>query len=147
MQIAKRICTTEPKKDWSFSDWLSTFLEEPHPYYHGAEDDGYYDDPIPDHGLPGGDEDYYDELDESILESIIIVGLAAALAFLVYYRQNRQANHNRDEQQGQRQGQQAEGQAPANRQPFLPGQQPDGGFFPPQDDPGFGGWIAGGVGH
>ena len=135
---------TEPRKDWSFSDWLSTFLEDPHPYYHGAEDDdGYYDDPIPDRGLPGGDDDYYDELDESILESLIIVGLAAALAFLVYYRQNRQANHDRDQQQGQ----QAEGQAPADGQPLLPGQQPDGGFFPPRDEPGFGGWVAGGVGN
>ena len=137
---------TEPKKDWSFSDWLSAFLEDPHPYYHGAEDDdAYYDDPLPDHGLPGGNDDYYDELDESILESLIIVGLAAALAFLVYYRQNRQANHNRDQQQ-QGQGHQAEGQAP-DGQPLLPGQQPDGGFFPPRDDPGFGGWVAGGVGH
>lgn len=140
------ISITEPKKDWSFSDWLSTFLEDPHPYYHGAEDaDGFYDDTIPEHGLPGDDEDYYDELDESVLESLIIVGLAAALAFLVYYRQNRQANHNRDQQQGQRQGQQD--QAPANGQPLLPGQQPDGGFFPPRDDPGFAGWVAGGVGH
>ena len=147
MSFANHFPCAEPKKDWSFSDWLSTFLEDPHPYYHGAEDDdGYYDDPIPEHGLPGGDEDYYDELDESIVESLIIVGLAAALAFLVYYRQNRQVNHDRDQQQGQIDGQQVQGHAPANGQPLLPGQQPDGGFFPPQDDAGFGGWVAG-VGH
>ena len=29
----------------------------------------------------------------------------------------------------------------------LPGQQADGGFFPPPDDPNYAQWVAGGVGH
>ena len=145
MVLIAHAFATEPRKDWTFSEWLATFLEDQHPYYHGADDDGYYDDPIPEHGLPGGDDDYYDQIDEGLLEFFIIAGLAAALAVLVYYRQNRQANHNRDQQQ-QNQGQPAEGQG-HDGQPLLPGQPPEGGFFPPRDDPGFGGWVAGGVGH
>ena len=144
----------EPKKEWSFSEWISNFLEDPHPYYHGADDD--YDDPNPE-GMPGGDDDYYAELDDNILDSLIIVGLAAALAFLVYYRQQRQTNHRREaetQQQGDRDppdqplrpGQpQAENAIPPEER--LPGQQADGGFFPPPEDPNYPAWVAGGVGH
>ena len=96
--------------------------------------------------MPGGDEDYYDEIDDSILESLIIVGLAAALAFLVYYRQQRQTNHRREmeTQQGNEPAQAENGLPPGER---LPGQQADGGFFPPPDDPNYAQWVAGGVGH
>jgi len=96
--------------------------------------------------MPGGDDDYYDDLDESILESLIIVGLAAALAFLVYYRQQRQTNHRRglERQQGHPEGQ-PDGAIPEEQR--LPGQQADGGFFPPPDDPDFAQWAAGGIGH
>ena len=100
--------------------------------------------------MPGGDDDYYDDIDEGILESLVIVGLAAALAFLVYYRQQRQTNHRRDVERAQDQGQPA-GQPAAGvvvqGEQRLPGQQADGGFFPPPDDPGFAQWAAGGVGH
>ena len=85
--------------------------------------------------MPGGD-DYYDKIDEGLVESLIIIGLASALVFLVYYRQQRTLNHRRAAEQ--------QGQAPA--QP-LPGQQPDGGFFPPPGDPNFNQWVAGGFGH
>ena len=137
---------TEPRKDWSFSEWISNFLEDPHPYYHGTDDE--YDEPLPD-GMPGGDDDYYDDIDESIIESIIIVALAGALAFLVYYRQQRQNTHRqemeRQEQPApQQQQHQQNGIPPEER---LPGQQADGGFFPPPGDPNFGQWVAGGVGH
>ena len=144
----------EPKKEWSFGEWISNFLEDPHPYYHGADDD--YDDPNPE-GMPGGDDDYYAELDDNILDSLIIVGLAAALAFLVYYRQQRQTNHRR-EVETQQQGDQNQDQPPLQpQQPQaengippeerLPGQQADGGFFPPPEDPNYPAWVAGGVGH
>ena len=88
--------------------------------------------------MPGGD-DYYDEIDGSILETLIIVALAGTLAFLVYYRAQRAQNARRTGDQPQ---QQQGGGAPV-----LPGQQPDGGFFPPPGDPNFGQWVAGGVGH
>ncbi|KAL9029401.1 MAG: hypothetical protein Q9196_002356 [Gyalolechia fulgens] len=149
----------DKKKDWSFSEWMSNFLEDQQPYYNTADDDGFVDassDP-----MPGGD-DYIDDIDESIIESLIILGLAGALAFLVYYRQQRQNSHRREmerqQQQQQQQGglspppppppppQQQQPQAPAQGPP-LPGQQPDGGFFPPPGDPNYGPWIAGGAGH
>ncbi len=125
----------ETRKEWSFREWISNFLEDDHPYYHGGEEDDLTD-PTPQDPMPGGD-DYYDEIDEGILESLLIIGLASALVFLVYYRQQRTLNHRREvEQQGQG--------VPA---PPLPGQQPDGGFFPPPNDPNFNQWVAGGFGH
>ncbi|KAL8706085.1 MAG: hypothetical protein Q9201_000850 [Fulgogasparrea decipioides] len=142
----------EPKQEWSFSEWMSNFLEDAHPYYHSADDDDLVD-PSSD-SMPGGD-DYIDDIDESIIESLIILCLAGALAFLVYYRQQRQNNHRREmeRQQQQQQQQQQQGavsapqpQPPGQEAP-LPGQQPDGGFFPPPGDPNYGQWVAGGVGH
>ena len=110
--------------------------------------------------MPGGDDDYYAELDDSILDSLIIVGLAAALAFLVYYRQQRQTNHRR-EMETQQQGDPNPDQDQPPLQPGqpqaengivppeerLPGQQADGGFFPAPEDPNYPAWVAGGVGH
>lgn len=125
-----------PKKEWSLGEWISNFLEddEAHPYYHSAEDDDFIDQQA--ETMPGGD-DFYDIIDDGIVEGLIIIGLAATLAFLVYYRQQRQANARRAA---------AQGQIGAAAGP-LPGQQADGGFFPPPEDPGFGQWVAGGVGH
>ena len=143
--------SSEPQKKWSVREWLSNFLEDQHPYYHGADgDDDYLDNALPEHDLPGAEEDYYDELDESLVDSLIIIGLAAALAFLVYYRQQRQVQGRNQERQGQSQAdqlQEPDQPQEAQQPPLLPGQQPDGGFFPPPDDPNFGAWVAGGVGH
>ena len=91
--------------------------------------------------MPGGD-DYYDEVDEGILESLIILGIAGTLAFLVYYRQLRLQNHRRAVEQQR----QADGQV-GGEVPVVPGQQPDGGFFPAPGHPDRGQWVAGGIGH
>lgn len=95
--------------------------------------------------MPGGD-DYYEEFDEGVLESLIILGIAGALAFLVYYRQLRLQNHRRavEQQQLQQANGQLGGAAPVAP---VPGQQRDGGFFPPPGDPDHGQWVAGGIGH
>ena len=124
---------------------MANFLEDEHPYYHTDHDDDLFEINNIHDPLPGGD-DYYDDIDEGIVESLIIIGLAGALAFLVYYRQLRQHNHRRAVEQRQLL---ANGQAgaPAPVQPLLPGQQPDGGFFPPPGHPEHGQWVAGGVGH
>jgi SEL1 protein len=96
--------------------------------------------------MPGGDADadglYDDPLDDGILESLIIIGLAAALVFLIYYRQQQQLAHRRGEEaaRAQQQGQQA---APAAQQP----QPEDRGLFPQPGDPEFQQWVAGGIGH
>ena len=94
--------------------------------------------------MPGGDE-FYNIIDDGILDSLIIVGLAATLAFLVYYRQQRQTNHQREAQR--QQGQAGVAAQPLPAQQHQPGEQPDGGFFPPPGDPNYGQWVAGGVGH
>jgi SEL1 protein len=88
--------------------------------------------------MPGGDADgmYDDLIDDGILESLIIITLAGALVFLIYYRQQRQlAAHGRNEPDGGNQ-QVPQGQEPQDR-----------GLFPQPGDPEFGQWVAGGVGH
>ena len=100
---------------------------------------GYTGDP-----MPGGDGDNYEDFDDGLLESLVIIGLAATLAFLVYYRQARQAvNRARDAvdaQQQQAQQAQVGGQGQEEQQ-----QHP--GFFPNPGDPDFNQWVAGGIGH
>lgn len=142
---------TDPKPNFSFSEWISNFLEDQHPYYHSTDEDDF-SDPLP-------ADDFYDEIDESIVESLIIIALAGALAFLVYYRNQRQTNHRRDVEREEQQRQQPpaapvqggagdrQQQQQQQRQPGVEGQQADGGFFPPPGDPEHAQWVAGGVGH
>ncbi|PQE03262.1 ubiquitin- ligase sel1 ubx2 protein [Rutstroemia sp. NJR-2017a BBW] len=68
-----------PQKQWSLSEWISNFLQDDHPYYADNDDDDNYisaNDP-----MPGGDADglYDDLIEDGIIESLIIIGLAAAL--------------------------------------------------------------------
>ena len=95
--------------------------------------------------MPGGDADgfYDDSIDDGILESLIIIGLAAALIFLIYYRQQHQLAHRRGE---------AAARVAAAVQPPIDGQedqppQNDRGVFPQPGDPELNDWAAGGVGH
>ena len=92
--------------------------------------------------IPGADDDYYEDIDSDILESLIILSLTAALAFLVYYRAQRQRRAEQQRQQGQGQGQ---GQVQEGQQ--QQGQQEDRGVFPQANDPEFLNWQVGGVGH
>lgn len=113
-------------------------MRDEHPYYADADYDAEY---LPDNDpMPGGDADglYDDLIDDGILESLIIIGLAAALVFLVYYRQQHQLAHRRDEDAARAQA----GEQPIPQQP-----QADGGFFPQRDNPEFANWAAGGIGH
>jgi SEL1 protein len=80
------------------------------------------------------EDGYYDdlelEIDESVLEGLIIVALAATLLVLVYMRQQRnrpQQNDNNAGNAGQNEN--------------------DRGFFPRPGEPEFAQWLAGGVGH
>jgi SEL1 protein len=83
------------------------------------------------------EDGYYDDLeldiDESVLEGLIILSLAATLMVLVYLRQQR----NNRQRPNDNQNANAIGQANAN----------DRGFFPRPGEPEFGQWVAGGVGH
>jgi len=71
------------------------------------------------------------------------LALSGALAFLLYYRtqrQRRQEEERRRQEEQQRQlGQQPQAQAQ--------GQAQDRGMFPNPGDPEFLNWVAGGVGH
>lgn len=127
---------------------MSNFLEDPHPYYHSQDGDDLTE-PAATEAIPGSDG-FLEDMDDSVTESLIILGLAGALAFLLYYRQQRQTNHRREAAERQVQGAQAGGGVPppvhVPEQP-LPGQQPDGGFFPAPGDANFAQWVAGGVAH
>lgn len=127
------------------SEWISNFLQDDHPYYNDADydDTNYLSENDP---MPGGDSDgFYDDNIgdvDGLLESLIIIGLAGALIFLIYYRQQHQNAH--------RQGEAARGQAdaaPVDRAAQEQQQQDDRGVFPQPGDPEFGQWAAGGVGH
>ncbi|KAL9075782.1 MAG: hypothetical protein Q9157_003911 [Trypethelium eluteriae] len=148
-----------PRKPFSFTDFVQHFLEADAAAYYEALDAAGRDpnDPLdgnewettvgPD-GLPG--DDVYDEIDESILESLIILGLMGLLAWLVWYRQQRQERRRREADERARGGGVIADQAGVigeERAPAVPGQQPDGGFFPPPEDPNFNNWVVGGVGH
>ncbi len=130
--------TPEEEKDWSFTEWIANFLRDEQLLYRDVDDD--YSDQAHEPGMPGGDDDWYDDANEGILDSLIIVGLLAALAFLVYYRQQRQINHQRAVQE-QNQAQREQGQEQ------RPQEQQDRGMFPREDDPDFMPWVAGGIGH
>ena len=134
------------RKKWSMSEWVSAFLE--------AEIAAMGQDPEPDDydaAMPGGDADYgYDDIDSEILESLVILALTAALAFLIYFRGRRQrAAEEERRQQEQRQLLANQVQAMAAQQQAQPQPQPqeDRGMFPHPNDPDFMNWAAGAVGH
>jgi SEL1 protein len=106
-------------------------------YGQGLEDDGDGLLGTPHRRAENDDSGYYDELeldiDESVLEGLIIIALAATLLILIYVRQQR----NRQRENGNAPGQQAARNGGNN----------DRGFFPRPGEPEFGQWVAGGVGH
>ena len=148
-----------PRKPFSLSEFVQNFLEADAAAYYEALNaaGGDPNDPLdgnewettvgPD-GLPG--DEIYDEIDEGILESLVILGLAGLLAWLVWYRQQRLERRRREADERARGGGVIADQAGVvgeGRPPAVPGQQADGGFFPPPGDPNFNNWVAGGVGH
>lgn len=133
-----------PKKEWSLSDWINNFLQDDAEYYDDMYDDMYEDD-----SMPGGDPL---DFEDGIMESVVILGLAAALVFLVMYRQQRQQmaarrqeEEARRQQQQQQQGGAQGGAAAGNQQ--QPPQRQERGLFPQPGDPDFGQWGVGGIGH
>ncbi|KAK5171201.1 ERAD-associated protein [Saxophila tyrrhenica] len=147
----KGIDEDEPvKKRRSFAEWLQDFLEADAAYYQQeypeADDWDVHNDP-----MPGGDEYWDEDIDDSVLDALLIGGCVAALAWLVYYRQQQQRAAEQRRRQGVEGEQGAQGQVQGQdqqqQQPPAPGQQADGGFFPQPGDPEWNPWVAGGVGH
>ncbi|KAI9725678.1 MAG: ERAD-associated protein [Chrysothrix sp. TS-e1954] len=91
------------------------------------------------------DDDYdpSDDIDDGILETLIIVALAGALAFLVYWRQVRGLRNRLEEERRRR----LEGGAAQVQGPEQAQGEPDRGVFPHPGDPAFADWVAGGIGH
>ncbi|KAL1952933.1 hypothetical protein VTO42DRAFT_3936 [Malbranchea cinnamomea] len=143
----------------TFKEWITAFIsyDEDEDYSHHHRLHGDQDDFLDDsrgHDTAEGHDGYYDELDldvdDGILESLIIIGLAMALVLLVQWRQralrraaqqnaNNQNNNNNANQN--QQGGHADDGAGGQRQ------EEDRGLFPRPDDPDFAAWVAGGVGH
>ena len=97
-------------------------------------------------------DDYYDDLveDAALLETFMIMALASALAFLVYWRQARQLRIRLQQEQAlaraQAQDQQVQPVAPdADGVPEPP--QQGQGMPPVPGDPAALNWVAGGIGH
>ncbi|KAL2401449.1 hypothetical protein ABEF93_006206 [Exophiala dermatitidis] len=93
----------------------------------------------------------WDEFDDGLVESLIIIALAGALALLVYARQARQRGLEQDrreqEERQQQQQQQQQGQPHDRPQDDNGGGVGPRGLFPPPGDPEFNNWIVGGIGH
>ncbi|KAI0126404.1 hypothetical protein BJ170DRAFT_596006 [Xylariales sp. AK1849] len=109
------------KKDWSLSEWIANFLKDDRAYYDDATYEDLYDDTITgSDGEPLGDE--FD--DDGVIDSLIILGLAAAVVGLIYYRNHRQQAHRQAEENAARAGGIAQPPAPqpgAVPQPGNPG--------------------------
>jgi SEL1 protein len=127
------------RKTWS--EWLTAFLEADAAAYHVDEHAYENDDWDP---MPGGDYDgaYDGDLDDGLVESIVIILLAGALALLVVYRRRRA-----DERQAGGVGDAQAGGVIAEPHIDQARGDGDGGLFPQPGDPDFAGWAVGGVGH
>lgn len=134
----------------TFKEWINAFVEnDAADYYHElyeahADDEDFM-------GVHSEHEDgYYDDLDldidDSVLEGLLIVGLAMTLLVLVYIRQQQQRNRQNANAANQGGNTNANTNA-ANANANADGNNNDRGFFPQPGDPEFGQWVAGGVGH
>ncbi|KAJ5359371.1 uncharacterized protein N7496_011784 [Penicillium cataractarum] len=135
---------TRPRR--TFKEWITAFIENDaadyyNELYEAREDDEDFMGSVQSDQGDG----YYDDLDldidDSVLEGLLIVGLAATLLVLVYIRQQQQ--RNRQNANAANQG----GNANANANANGNANNNDRGFFPQPGDPEFGQWVAGGVGH
>lgn len=167
----------DEKKSRTLAQWIADFLEADAAAYDDIDHEPDDWDDSSAGNMPGGDDGFYDEIDEGIVESLVIVGLAAALAGLVYWRQQMQLRRRQAlaaQDQGQVQGQ-VQGQAQAQDQAQAQGQDQgqaqgqidaeldavmaeveelregeevnDGALFPAPGDPAWNDWVVGGIGH
>lgn len=162
----------DPKAPRSIKEWITTFLdndeEDFYSQFHNYGSETDPNDPNSGHDSSGHDSSgrnqdsgssgtYYDDIDvdfeDGVLESLIILGLAATLVVLVYVRQQRALRRGAQQQQQQGQQQQpgAGGLGNANVNANANGNNNAGdndrGLFPRPGEPDFAQWAAGAVGH
>lgn len=131
----------EPRKRRTFAEWVVEFLEadarQAYEEMQMAEADDWENGRDQ---MPSGDE-YWEggeELEDDVLVTLMIGGLIALLAWLIWYRQQRL----RAAEQQRRDG------VPQPAQPNADqAGDADRGVFPPPGDPAWNQWVAGGVGH
>lgn len=117
-------------------EWIRNFIQDgAQQFYEDFDDDLYPTDAL---ASGSGNEDslYNDIGDDGIMETVLIMVLAAALVWLIYYRQARQMVHRRAEQERLRRA--------GLPVPVVPA---DNGAFPAPGDPAALDWAAGGIGH
>lgn len=123
----------EQKKKRSWSQWVDDFLAADAALYQQELDEAaQYEADDYDGSFAEGD------FEDDVLEVLLIGGLLAALAWLVFYRRQQQRRHVEERGQG-------EGEGQHQQPPLAPGQ--DGGMFPPPGDPARAEWVAGGIGN
>ena len=164
-----------PKKRYTPTEWIANFLAADLEAYEADQltraDDGAPLDEWDSSGMPGGD-DFYAEgdlwVDDELVEALVILGLAATLAFLVYWRQQRVMRNRRERVEALARAQAhgggvqalvgapgavvpvAEGVVPAQVAPVEAAAavgEEDRGLFPVPGDPEFMNWAMGGIGH
>ncbi|KAK2747221.1 ERAD-associated protein [Onygenales sp. PD_40] len=166
----------DSKAPRSFKEWITAFVtydedDDEEPYHQhklkpqsdpdAPDSDLSADDPDTTRQETGGRRDpegnnYYDEydfeMDDGVAESLIIIGLAATLVILVYFRQQRALQRVHGNAAAQPAAAAAAGGGGGGAQPAAGeqrrgGEDRDRGLFPQRDDPDFNAWVAGGVGH
>lgn len=88
--------STTPRKSRSIREWIAAFLENDDKDYTATDADtddiDDPDHPALDSSRPAAagdpDDGFYEDIDDGVFETLIIVALAAVLAFLLLYRQN-----------------------------------------------------------
>ncbi|KAK2743781.1 ERAD-associated protein [Myotisia sp. PD_48] len=144
----------------TFKEWIAAFIrssQEEEGYQRttaGDHADGMLDDAgNPVDATTHAHDGFYDELDvdvdDGMVESLVILGLAAALVLLLHFRQQRvlrraEQNNNNNVNNNN-----------ANQNPINfnvqnaqePAREEDRGMFPRPGDPDYAAWVAGGVGH
>ncbi|CAH0056666.1 unnamed protein product [Clonostachys solani] len=116
------------KKDWSLGEWIANFIKDDRYFDEEIRIEDIVDDPI---GTGEGDFQ-----DDGVIESLLIIGVMAALVFLLWWRQRMQQAHAQAEEAARRR---AQGLPPQPPQAGGPGNNLN-------PDDGFAAWAGGGLG-
>lgn len=132
---------TKPHR--SLGEWIAAFVAYDDDDLHAEGDDALYSQEYAD-GTHGDYDDLEIEVEGSFLESLAILALAAVFFLLVYVRQQRVLRRRQEQNVAEGANANAEGNV-GNMEEENAAE--DQGLFPRPEDPDFGAWVAGGIGH